>query len=63
MMKPKQLIAAVLLSLILQSCGKDHIEFTIVWSEVWKAVGYVALGIIIMLGIIIYIFRNFKVWK
>jgi len=62
-MKTKQLISAVLLSLILQSCGKTNIEFTIVWSEVWKAAGYVALGIVIMLGIIIYIFRNFKVWK
>ena len=36
--------------------------FTINWTEVLKAIGYIALGICIVLGVIAYLFRNFRIY-
>ena len=36
--------------------------FTINWAEVLKAIGYITLGICIVLGVIAYLFRNFRIY-
>ena len=37
--------------------------FTINWAEVLKAIGYITLGICIVLGVIAYLFRNFRIYQ
>lgn len=37
-----------------------HIEFNINWTEVGKAVGYMAAGVLIVLAILMYSFRNWR---
>ena len=39
--------------------------FTINWTEVFKAIGYISLGICIVIGVIgviAYLFRNFRIY-
>ena len=36
--------------------------FTIDWMEVLKAIGYIFLGMILVVCIIIYFFRNFRIY-
>ena len=36
--------------------------FTINWTEVLKAIGYITLCICIVLGVIAYLFRNFRIY-
>jgi ABC-type nitrate/sulfonate/bicarbonate transport system substrate-binding protein len=54
--------ASVLLCTVFSSCGTTHIEFTIQWVEVWKTIGLIVLGAIIVIVILAYLFRNFRVW-
>lgn len=54
--------ANVLLCAVFSSCGTTHIEFTIQWAEVWKTIGLIVLGAVIVIAILIYLFRNFRVW-
>ena len=42
--------------------GVTHVEFTIDWLEVLKAIGYILLGVIIVLIIVYQLFKNFRVW-
>ena len=51
-----------LLCAVFSSCGTTHIEFTIQWAEVWKTIGLIVLGAIIVIVILAYLFRNFRVW-
>ena len=39
-----------------------EITFTINWTEVLKAIGYITLGICIVIGVIAYLFRNFRIY-
>lgn len=54
--------ASVLLCAVFYSCETTHIEFTIQWAEVWKTIGLIVLGAVILIAILLYLFRNFRVW-
>lgn len=55
-------IISVLLCTLISSCGTTHIGFTIQWAEVWKTIGLIVLGGIIVIAILLYLFRNFRVY-
>jgi hypothetical protein len=38
------------------------IEFTINWIEIAKAIGYVLLGAGIIIAILLYLLRNFRIY-
>lgn len=54
--------ASLLLCVVFSSCGTTHIEFTIQWAEVWKTIGLIVLGAFIVIVILLYLFRNFRLW-
>jgi len=41
---------------------ETHIEFTIYWNEILKFIGYGVFWTLIIIGIILYIFRNFRLY-
>jgi hypothetical protein len=51
-----------LTGLSLISCNEVHIHFTFKWVEVLKDIGFILLGAFIVIGIIVYIFRNFRIY-
>lgn len=53
-------LAVVLLFVVLSSCGTTHVGFDINWTEVWKVVGFIALGALIVIGIIAYYFKDYR---
>lgn len=55
-------VAYLLLCAVFTSCGTTHVEFTIQWAEVWKTIGLIVLGAVIVIAILLYLFRNFRVW-
>ena len=59
-----QLIACayVLLAVVFTSCGTTEIGFIVDWSEVWKTIGLIVLGAVIVIAIILWLFRNFRVY-
>jgi formate/nitrite transporter FocA (FNT family) len=52
--------AIILLCNVFSACGTTRI--TIQWAEIWKTIGLVILGVVIGFAILVYIFRNFRVW-
>lgn len=56
------IMVGLLLCCILSSCGITHIEFTIQWSEVWKTIGLIALGAAVVVVIVIWMIKDFRLF-
>lgn len=40
-----------------------HVEFDINLSEIWKAIGYMLGGIFLTIIILLFLFRNFRIYQ
>jgi len=57
-----KLIVCFILTFLFISCGKTNINFTIDWSDVLETLGLVLLGGLIVIIILMWLFRNFRIY-
>ncbi len=61
-MKTTRILLGLLFTFILCGCGTTHIEFTIQWAEVWETIGLIVLGAVIVIAILLYLFKDFRLY-